>query len=231
MTAFPKLIDPNHCPHLLEQRGNENQRADPSFQESIERRWISLAASGDLPAFKKIIELHQDRIFQFCLRLLGCREDAAEACQDVFISAHKALSRYRHEAKFSTWLCQIALNRCRDDRKKASSRFASLCESFHHEVDDPPSPVMHPDTRAEWSDELKLLEKGIKALARKHREVLVLTCIECLSHAECSEILQCSERAVEGRLHRARTHLSTWWQHNKSTSASSFPSASAAKSF
>jgi RNA polymerase sigma-70 factor (ECF subfamily) len=78
---------------------------------------------------------------------------------------------------------------------------------------------MHPDTRAEWADELELLERGLQALARKHREVLVLTCIECRSHAECAEILKCSERAVEGRLHRARAELSTWWQHHKSPSA------------
>lgn len=219
MTAFLNPIDLKPVLHLLSQLGSEVERADPSIREGIELRWISQAAAGDLPAFQKIIELHQDRIFQFCLRLLGCREDAAEACQDVFISAHKALPRYRHEAKFSTWLCQIALNRCRDTRKKASSKFASLCESLHDVTGDPPSPAMHPDIRAEWADELELLEKGLQALARKHREVLVLSCIECRSHAECAELLKCSERAVEGRLHRARTELSTWWQLHKTPSA------------
>jgi RNA polymerase sigma-70 factor (ECF subfamily) len=219
MIAFPNPIDLNHGLHLISQHGNKGGWADPSLQDGIERRWISQAAAGDLPAFQKIIELHQDRIFQFCLRLLGCREDAAEACQDVFISAHKALPRYRHEARFSTWLCQIALNRCRDARKKASSKFATLCDSLHNLTGDPSSPAMHPDTRAEWADELELLERGLQALARKHREVLVLTRIECRSHAECAEILKCSERAVEGRLHRARAELASWWQHHKSPSA------------
>lgn len=219
MTAFPDPIDLSHGLRLLPQHGNVCDRADPSFQDGIERRWISQAAAGDLPAFQKVIELHQDRIFQFCLRLLGCREDAAEACQDVFISAHRALPRYRHEAKFSTWLCQIALNRCRDARKKASSKFATLCDSLHNLTSDPPSPAMHPDIRADWADELELLEKGLRALPGKHREVLVLTCIECRSHAECAAILECSERAVEGRLHRARAELSIWWQHHRSPAA------------
>ncbi len=215
MTAFPKPIDRGHIPPLPTQLVNGREHAELSLQDGIERRWITQAAGGDLPAFRKIIEFHQDKIFQFCLRLLGCREDAAEACQDVFISAHKALPRYRDEAKFSTWLCQIALNRCRDARKRSSSKFASLCESLHTVMGDPPSPALHPDLSAEWADEMELLEKGLQALSVKHREVLVLTCVECLSHAECSEILQCSERAVEGRLHRARAELSTWWQQHK----------------
>jgi RNA polymerase sigma-70 factor (ECF subfamily) len=219
MTAFPNPIDLNHGLRVPSQHANEGERNDLTFQDGTERRWISLAAAGDLPAFQKIIELHQDRIFRFCLRLLGCREDAAEACQDVFISAHKALSRYRHEAKFSTWLCQIALNRCRDARKKASSKFTRLCESLHDATNDPSSPAMPPDSLAEWADELELLEKGLQALATRHREILVLTCIECRSHAECSEILKCSERAVEGRLRRARAELSTWWQFHKSAGA------------
>lgn len=192
-------------------------RSALSVQDGIERRWISQAAGGDLLSFQKIIELHQDHMFQFCLRLLGCREDAAEACQDVFIRAHKALPRYRHEAKFSTWLCQIALNRCRDVRKKASSKFARRCESLHSLVSDAASQALHPDLRAEWVDEMKLLEKGLQALGAKHREVLVLSCIEARSHAECSEILECSERAVEGRLHRARAELSSWWELQKSS--------------
>lgn len=219
MTAFPKPIDLTRGLHLLSQHGNRGDRIDPSIQDGLERRWIFRAAGGDLPAFQKLMELHQDRIFQFCLRLLGCREDAAEACQDVFIRAHQALPRYRHEAKFSTWLTQIALNRCRDARKKTSSKFASLCESFHLANCDPHSSAPHPDIRADWADELKILEKGLQALAGKHREVLVLTCVECRSHAECAEILKCSERAVEGRLHRARKELSTWWQLQKPPSA------------
>ena len=210
MIAFPNPTESELGAHLPSQDGCAH--ANLSVQDGIERRWISQAAAGDLVAFQKIIEFHQDHIFQFCLRLLGCREDAAEACQDVFIRAHTALPRYRHKAKFSTWLCQIALNRCRDFRKKAASRFSFRCDSLQSLANDTPSEALHPDLRAEWTDEMKLLEKGLQILAEKHREVIVLSCIESRSHAECSEILECSERAVEGRLHRARAELSSWWR-------------------
>lgn len=215
MIAFPNPTDTELGLDVPSR--DECGRAAVSVQDGIERRWISQAAGGDLASFQKIIEFHQDSVFQFCLRLLGCREDAAEACQDVFIRAYKVLPRYRHEARLSTWLFQIALNRCRDFRKKASSKFALRCEPLNAVAGDAASQALHPDLRAEWADEMKLLENGLQALAAKHREVIVLACIEARSHAECSEILECSERAVEGRLHRARAELSSWWRHQKSS--------------
>ncbi|YCM43704.1 RNA polymerase sigma factor [Verrucomicrobiaceae bacterium 227] len=182
--------------------------------EGQERRWIAAAALGDLPSFEKLMALHEDRIFQLCLRLLGCREDALEAGQDVFVRAHRALPRYQAHGKFSTWLCQIAVNRCRDRWKHSSSRLASLCDALHLRHSDLACQARVPDARAESLDDLATLEKGLQHLARKHREILILACVENLPHAECAEILKCSERAIEGRVYRARRLLQEWWDRH-----------------
>lgn len=179
-----------------------------------EQRWITAAAAGDLLAFEKLMTLQEDRIFQLCLRLLGCREDALEASQDVFVKAHRALPRYQATAKFSTWLCQIAVNRCRDLWKHSRARLTSLSGSLQGHDSDPVCRSLHPGSRAEVRDDLVILEKGLRNLGRKYREVLILTCIENLPYSECAGILNCSERAIEGRVYRARKLLQGWWERN-----------------
>ena len=59
--------------------------------------------------------------------------------------------------------------------------------------------------------DLAKLDRGLATLPEKFREVLVLSCLEGLDHAECAAILKCSPRAIEGRLYRARQQLTAWW--------------------
>ncbi|MBK1833503.1 RNA polymerase sigma factor [Roseibacillus ishigakijimensis] len=184
-----------------------------SLAESLERRDLTAAAQGDCHAYQRLVLSYQDRIYQLCFRLLGCRDDAAEACQDVFVRAFQALPRYRPEAKFSTWLHQIALNRCRDWRKQRSHRLRLLSDSLQAQEDpDLPCGKEQPDAQAGWSDEVARLEQGLAAIAPRHREIFVLVCVENLPHRECALILNCSERAIEGRLYRARKALQRWWE-------------------
>lgn len=195
----------------------QSQDEQPSLLEASEQRWISGAQKGDLDSFERLMDLHQDRIFQFCLRLLGCREDALEASQDVFVRAHHALPRYRARGRFSTWLFQIALNRCRDGWKRTSSRLASLSEAFHPDHRELACPQPEPANHAKIRDDLFTLERGLRSLSPKDREILTLACVENLPHAECASILKCSERAIEGRLYRARKLLQSWWQKQEET--------------
>jgi len=183
-----------------------------SLDEVLERRYLHAAAQGDIPSFEKLVELYQDRIYQLCFRFLGCREDAAEACQDVFINAFKALPKYRPEAKFSTWLYRIAVNRCRDFWKRSATRLKSLTSSLNLREHDPTCPALYPDDHAQWSDDLQKLDSVLASLPRKHREILILCCVENLSHKECATILRTSERAIEGRLYRAREALRRRWE-------------------
>lgn len=179
-----------------------------------DRRWIAAGLRGDPTAYRNLVEKYQDRIFQLCFRLLSCREDATEACQDVFVRAFNALPKFRPEAQFPTWLYQIALNRCRDGWKKSSARLAVRSDSLQSQLTEPTCPSDHPGRRAEWRDDLLRLDRGLRAIARRHREVLQLSCVENLPHRECSVILKCSERAIEGRIYRARRALSQWWEKN-----------------
>ncbi|RYD66220.1 MAG: RNA polymerase sigma factor [Verrucomicrobiaceae bacterium] len=186
----------------------------PTPDGTAEDGLIEAARGGCSQSFRTLLERHQQRVYHFCFHHLRDAFDAREACQDTFIRAHGALRRYRRRAQFVTWLFQIALNLCRDRlraRPAARGRLIVPLDDF-----EPRCQRATPDEASMRDTDLIKLERGLDSLPEKLREVLILSCLEGLSHGECAVILKCSERAIEGRLYRARQQLTAWWEREES---------------
>ncbi|MCW1923663.1 RNA polymerase sigma factor [Luteolibacter arcticus] len=182
----------------------------PVPEAAAEQAWIEAARGGCPQAFRALVERHQQRVYHFCFHHLRDAGDAREACQDTFIRAHGALPRFRPRAQLSTWLFQIALNLCRDRlRARPTARGRVIVPLDDHE---PPCHRATPDEASMRDNDLAKLDRGLDALPEKFRTVLILSCLDGLSHGECAAILKCSERAIEGRLYRARQRLAEWWE-------------------
>lgn len=82
---------------------------------------IEATLGGNVQAFSTLVARYQDFVFTIAVRVLNHREEAEEVAQDSFIKAFEALSSYRKEAKFSSWLYSIvyrkALDRLRKNKK------------------------------------------------------------------------------------------------------------------
>ena len=193
--------------HTIE---DETQNRLPD-SETQERAWIRRARNNDPKALRSLVVAHQDKVFHLCYRWLGNAEDAREACQDVFLRAFKNLSGYRNKGKFSTWLYQIALNRCRDHRKTRWFKLSSLsdpieeCHAGIEDIRDCPDDIMV------RQDDISKIRRGLACVAERHRTVLILIHLELLSPQDCAAVLKCTTRAVEGRLYRAHQALQAWW--------------------
>ena len=192
----------------IEAGGSLPELGDADAAEDL--RLVRLAQGGCPDAFRSLVERHQQRVYHFCYRNLRNADDAREACQDVFVRAHGALSRFKPKARVSTWLYQIALNLCRDRARAAGRKMDS-------------SPLVAgeascggatPDEAGMLGADLATLDRGLAALPERFRNVLVMSCLDGLSHEECAAVLKCSERAVEGRLYRARRQLAEWWKRH-----------------
>lgn len=176
-----------------------------------DHRLVALAQGGCPDAYRSLVERHQQRLYHFCYRYLRNEDEAIEASQDAFVRAHAALPRFRPKAKVSTWLYQIALNLCRDRARKAGR--LTIAQSA--EVAEAACRASTPDEAAMLGADLAKLDRGLAALSEKSRSVLVMSCLDGMSHGECAEVLKCSERAVEGRLYRARHELAAWWARDE----------------
>lgn len=80
------------------------------------------AKLGDRAAFSRIVRIMMNRIVALTYRLTSDREAALDLAQDSFVAAWERLSGFRGDAKFSSWLFQIATNKSLNFLNKASTR-------------------------------------------------------------------------------------------------------------
>ena len=177
---------------------------------------VARARKGDRKAFDRLIQKYQARIFQFCYRMLGDAEEAEELAQDVFIRLFHHLKRFRGEAKFSTWLFQIAknlsLNRLHYLRRRNFFSFLSLDEAQGRSEGsgrrlDVADDRKGADGLYEARETQQLVQRKIALLRPDYRAVLVLRDIEDMSYAEIAGIMKMAEGTVKSRVHRARLEL------------------------
>ncbi|HRO58348.1 MAG TPA: sigma-70 family RNA polymerase sigma factor [Burkholderiaceae bacterium] len=161
------------------------------------------ARDGDSPAFVELVGRHQDRVFRFVLRMTGSRDDAMDLTQETFMKAWQAMPRWRPEAKFGTWLLQIARNGALDLLRRQGVVGFEPLEADAPFEDRSPGPEQQLRTRQRY----ELLETALRAIALEHREVLLLREVEDFSYAEIAATLGIAEGTVKSRIARARAAL------------------------
>ena len=164
---------------------------------------VARARAGDTAAFAALVRRHQDRVFGFILRMLDARDEAMELTQDVFVKAWQALPGWRPEARFSTWLLQIARNAALDQlRRRRLIQFAPLDDGM-----DVADTAPGPEARYASRQRQALLDHALQQIAAEHREILLLREVEDLSYGELAAVLGIAEGTVKSRLARARAAL------------------------
>jgi DNA-directed RNA polymerase specialized sigma24 family protein len=78
--------------------------------DSAEVTLIRRVQDGDFDAFIELVRPYERAVFLAALSLVRNDADAEDVAQEAILKAFKNLARFRQEAKFSTWLIQIAIN-------------------------------------------------------------------------------------------------------------------------
>jgi len=170
---------------------------------------IASAQKGDLRAFNQLVLLYQSMAYNVAYRILTDPDAAADATQDAFFSAYKAMKKFRG-GSFKAWLLRIVTNACYDQlrvkkRRPTSSLDGLPVESEHSQFlrDESESP----DEFLERQELGHFLQHGISALPIEQRAVLVLSDVQGLSYQEVAEIMDLSLGTVKSRLSRGRARL------------------------
>lgn len=175
-------------------------------------RLVGAAQKGDADAFRRLIERHQDPIFDLCLRMLGNAQDAEDLAQETFLAFFRHLRSYKPEHKLSNWLYTIALNRCRRHlRKRKLLRLLSLDFSPGEESEAPPfeAPAGEklPEAGLEQAEAEQWARKVLASLPPSLRGPFLLRHVKNMHYEEISEALKLSLANVKVRLHRAKLFL------------------------
>lgn len=158
---------------------------------------VARAMRGDRQAFFEIYQDHIGRVYAICWRLLGDRQRAEDAAQEIFIKVWEHLPRFKGDSSFMTWLRSIATRTAIDHwRREQKLQFVDSADDAAEM-----SPVV--DLHAENRD----LELAIQRLPSQARAVFILFALEGYQHNEIAELLGIAEGSSKAQYHRARTLL------------------------
>ena len=169
-------------------------------------RLVRLTLRGDVTAFEQIILRYESRVMTLTARLLGCRDDARDAAQDVFLRAFKYLHRADPQKPLEPWLFRIAVNVCRDTLRRRLQRQNTFVNA---EPAEPIDRSADPCAGLERKEQRLILQRALDLLPEKERLAIVLRDVEGLSTADVAVILQSSETTVRSQVSRGRLRLKT----------------------
>jgi RNA polymerase sigma-70 factor (ECF subfamily) len=178
-------------------------------EEMDEKALIAAAQRGEVPAFNQLVLTYQSMVYNLAYRILSDADAAADASQDTFISAFRAIKKFRG-GSFKAWLLRIATNACYDQLRYKQRRPTSSLEALFVETDPPPSftdPAEGPEDYALRQELGQVMQAGLNALPPDQRIALVLSDVQGFSYQEIAEITRSSLGTVKSRLSRGRAKL------------------------
>jgi len=179
----------------------------------MEMDLIRRVQAGELDAFYELARPYERAVFLSSLAILKNEADAEEVAQEAILKAFKYLPRFRQEAKFSTWLIQIAINEAKMKLRKDRRHLYDSIEAGQLSDDGDYIPKDFADWREIPSEALErkelreALTKALNSLPEKYRMVLMLRDVQHLSVAETAQVLGISDANVKTRLLRARLQM------------------------
>jgi len=186
--------------------------------EALDRADMERLVSGHDAALNELMERHAPKLFNYLIRCLQNDEDAADAAQEAFVRVYQNRARFDPNQRFSTWLYAIATNLVKDryryrSRHPQVSLEAENADTGNEFRENLPERAPTPSESVQAAERAKAVREAVAELPEELRTPLILSEYEELSHAKIAEILNCSAKAVETRIYRARKQLRMRFEH------------------
>lgn len=166
---------------------------------------INSIIAGQTGLYAVLVDKYKDMVFSMVLKIVKSREEAEEVAQDTFLKAYEALSRFKHEARFSTWLFRIAYNTAISrTRKKQLTTLAINDKMVENYSTDP----IHENVgQLDDQQQIELMKAAIKTLSNDDQMLISLFYNNEQTVEEISAITGLTESNVKVKLHRIRKKL------------------------
>jgi RNA polymerase sigma-70 factor, ECF subfamily len=189
---------------LVVRRPKDSQGIAP--RELVIPELVERCKAGDEQAWKELVEATHREVYTLCLRILRDPDDAAEATQDAYLKAWRALKGFRGDAMFTTWLYRVAANTAiskHRSRKRRRAHETGVGDELLGQMAASGSTESTAGARLEIAD----LERALAVLPDHYRSAVVLRDVYGLSIDEIASQLKISETAAKVRVHRGRKKL------------------------
>jgi len=172
-----------------------------------DQQLVQRAQRGDLRAFDLLVLKYQGRIGALVSRYIADAGEVEDVTQEAFIKVYRALSKFRGDSAFYTWLYRIAANAAKNHlvakgRRPGADATIEDAEAF----DDGGlvSEMSSPEAMAMGDELAAVVEQSLQALPEELRAALTLRELEGLSYDDIAEVLGCPVGTVRSRIFRAR---------------------------
>ncbi|PYQ13252.1 MAG: RNA polymerase subunit sigma-24 [Acidobacteria bacterium] len=174
----------------------------PSDEELVEQ-----FQQGDSSAFDALVRRWDRKVQGAIYRLVGPSEDVRDLSQETLLKAYRGLRTFKKEARFSSWLYQIALNVCRDRMRRGRGRSYVSFDELTDGGESPGEAGRSALELIESRDLSRQVAAAVAALPMEQREVIVLKEYQGLTFVEIAEALDVPLSTVKTRLYRGLGQL------------------------
>ena len=182
---------------------------------AIDSGFIENLKAGDAKAFDTLVNRYANDVYALLLRITEDGKEAEDLMQETFLSALKAIGKFRGEADLKTWLFRIAINHSKNrfrwwkrrKREKTVSLDAPVGASETPLSETVSSDFNTPEENVLQKEREKVLSRALNSLPEIFREAVILCDIEGLSYEEIAATLEINLGTVKSRIARGREEL------------------------
>ncbi|MBN1401054.1 MAG: sigma-70 family RNA polymerase sigma factor [Anaerolineae bacterium] len=174
-----------------------------------ENALIARAQEGDVDAFNRLVLAYQQLAYNVAYRVVGNPDSAADATQDAFLRAFRALSSFRG-GSFKAWLLRIVTNCCYDQMRGRKRRPTTALDDILEDDEHNELLADASESPEDYVSRLDLdatIERALQSLPYDQRVIVIMSDIQGLSYEEISQTVSVSLGTVKSRLSRGRTKM------------------------
>ena len=168
---------------------------------------IRRASQGDAASFNALMATHERRMYAVALRMCGNHEDAQDCLQEAMLRVYRAISGFKSQSSFSTWVYRITMNACLDELRKRKNRPNTSLDGLLDGGFSPTDAGESPDGYAQRRELRRALLECIRELPEDMRAAVVLRDVEGYAYEEIAGMLDANVGTIKSRISRGRERL------------------------
>jgi len=175
-----------------------------------DRSMVKAVLAGEREIYRRLVEKYQGMVFAAISRITGPRPEVEDLAQETFLQAYRSLNCFRGEARFSTWLLRIAINKAIDFQRRRREEYKRL-EGYARQLAFSPAPGDVPEEVVLARERQERLHGYLSLLPHHYRHVLKRHYLDGFSYREISHEAGVPVKTIESRIYRARKILRALW--------------------
>jgi len=178
------------------------------IERSIDQDLVARVQAGEKAAFDLLVRKYQHKIAKLISRYIYDHAEVEDVTQETFVKAYRAISGFRGESAFYTWLYRIAINTAKNylvsQGRRLPNSDINSDEAEANEESGNLREIATPEHSALTNEIAETVMLALRALPEDLRTAITLREIEGLSYDEIAAVMDCPIGTVRSRIFRAR---------------------------